>query len=75
VPFVGLTEASESLPARFGVVGPKRANAGSESPDRDKEPNWLPAPVATFCLYIRTYCREEAILDGSWQPPKFEKWK
>ena len=46
---VGSTEASASLLARAGVVRPTRANAGNESPDRDKESNWLPAPVATFC--------------------------
>jgi hypothetical protein len=51
------------------------ANAGNESGDRNKESNWPPAPVATFSLYIRACWREEAILDGSWQPPKFEKWK
>jgi hypothetical protein len=48
---------------------------GKESPGKNKESKWLPAPVGTFSMYIRAYWREKAVLDGSWQPPKFEKWK
>lgn len=47
--------------------------AGKDNPGRDKEANWLPAPGGTFSLYIRAYWGEQAILDGSWQPPKVEK--
>ena len=43
--------------------------AGNKSPGADKESNWLPAPVGTFSLYIRSYWGKQAILDGSWQPP------
>jgi hypothetical protein len=38
-------------------------------PGKDKESNWLPAPSGTFSLYIRAYCAETAIIDGTWQPP------
>jgi hypothetical protein len=44
--------------------------AGAKSPGPDKEANWLPAPEGAFSLYIRSYGGKEAILDGSWQPPK-----
>ena len=47
--------------------------AGKTSPGKDKESNWLPAPAGTFSLYIRAYWAEQAILDGSWQPPRIEK--
>jgi hypothetical protein len=47
--------------------------AGVKSPGADKEANWLPAPDGHFSLYIRAYWGKEAILDGSWQPPKIEK--
>ena len=47
--------------------------AGAKSPGGDKENNWLPAPVGTFSLYLRAYWPEQAILDGTWQPPKIEK--
>jgi len=49
--------------------------AGAKSPGGDKENNWLPAPVGTFSLYLRAYWPEQAILDGTWQPPKIEKMK
>ncbi|HMQ92852.1 MAG TPA: DUF1254 domain-containing protein [Amaricoccus sp.] len=46
--------------------------AGATSPGADKESNWLPAPDGPFSLYIRAYWGKEAILDGTWQPPKIE---
>ncbi|WP_380874796.1 hypothetical protein ACFB49_01390 [Sphingomonas sp. DBB INV C78] len=45
-------------------------HAGAKSPGADKESNWLPAPDGHFSLYIRAYWGKQAILDGSWQPPK-----
>ena len=47
--------------------------AGHSQPDGDKLSNWLPAPQGTFSLYIRAYWGEQAILDGSWQPPVIKK--
>jgi hypothetical protein len=49
--------------------------AGTVSPGEDKESNWVPAPQGTFSLYIRAYWGKEAILDGSWIPPKIERVK
>jgi hypothetical protein len=46
--------------------------AGAESPGKEKESNWLPAPDGDFSLYIRAYWGKQAILDGSWTPPKIE---
>jgi hypothetical protein len=46
--------------------------AGSVSPGADKESNWLPAPDGAFSLYVRAYWGKEAILDGTWQPPKID---
>ena len=43
-----------------------------ESPGKDKESNWLPAPAGDFVLMMRLYWpKEEApsILDGSWKVP------
>ena len=48
-------------------------HAGARSPGKDKESNWLPAPNGYFSLYIRAYWGKQAILDGSWQPPKIVK--
>jgi hypothetical protein len=49
--------------------------AGIQSPGEDKKTNWLPAPEATFSLYIRAYWGKEAIFDGSSKPPVIEKVK
>jgi hypothetical protein len=49
--------------------------AGSRSPGKDKESNWLPAPAGPFSLYIRAYWGKQAILDNSWQPPQIRKVK
>jgi hypothetical protein len=47
--------------------------AGGQSPGASHQANWLPAPSGNFSLYIRAYWGEQAILDGSWQPPKVER--
>jgi hypothetical protein len=49
--------------------------AGAKPPAKGKESNWLPAPNGTFSLYIRAYWADQAILDGSWMPPKVENLK
>lgn len=45
---------------------------GAASPQGKPESNWLPAPHGDFSLYLRAYWGKDAILDGSWQPPKIE---
>jgi hypothetical protein len=40
-----------------------------ESPGKDKEANWLPAPAGKFILMMRLYWPEESMLDGSWKIP------
>jgi len=47
-----------------------------ESPGKDKEANWLPAPKGDFIPMLRMYWPKEkapSILDGSWTPPKVQK--
>ncbi|MGA2404798.1 MAG: DUF1254 domain-containing protein [Syntrophobacteraceae bacterium] len=60
---------------KYNADGSLTLYAGAKSPGRDKESNWLPAPRATFSLYIRCYWAEQAVLDGKWQPPQVEKVK
>lgn len=43
-----------------------------DSPGKEKESNWLPAPSGKFILMLRLYWPQEtqpSILDGSWEPP------
>jgi len=44
----------------------------NESPGKDKESNWLPAPKGPFILMLRMYGPKQmapSLLDGSWNPP------
>ena len=44
----------------------------NESPGKDKEQNWLPAPKDEFILMLRLYWPKEkapSVLDGSWKIP------
>jgi hypothetical protein len=41
----------------------------NESPGKDKEPNWLPAPKGPFAVYMRLYWPKEDALDGKWTAP------
>ncbi len=44
-----------------------------ESPGKDKEANWLPAPSGKFILMMRLYWPKDkapSILDGSWKVPR-----
>ena len=41
----------------------------NESPGKDKESNWLPAPKGPFAMYMRLYWPAQAALDGKWKQP------
>lgn len=44
-----------------------------ESPGKDQESNWLPAPAGDFNLTMRLYAPKAEILDGRWAPPVVKK--
>jgi hypothetical protein len=41
----------------------------NESPGKDKEANWLPAPKGPFLMFMRLYWPKPAALDGTWRQP------
>ena len=45
----------------------------NDSPGKDKEANWLPAPKASFNLTMRLYSPQSDALTGKWNPPPVKK--
>lgn len=41
----------------------------ADSPGKDKEANWLPAPKAPFMLAMRYYLPKPDLIDGAWKSP------
>jgi len=46
-----------------------------DSPGKDLEPNWLPAPDGPFYVVMRLYGPEAKALDGIWTPPPLVRGK
>jgi len=44
-----------------------------DTPGKDRETNWLPAPEGPFYLVMRLYGPEAEALEGKWIPPKVRK--
>jgi len=47
----------------------------NESPGKDKESNWLPAPKGLFIMYMRLYWPEDQALEGKWTAPPLKRGK
>jgi hypothetical protein len=45
----------------------------NESPGKDEEPNWLPAPEGPFFAGMRLYWPKREALDGQWKAPPAER--
>jgi hypothetical protein len=45
----------------------------NESPGKDKEANWLPAPKGRFTMYMRLYWPKLEALEGKWTAPSVNK--
>ena len=60
---------SSWMPLKYNADGSLDLYFQHASPGRDKENNWLPAPVEGFNLTMRLYAPETAALVGQWNPP------
>jgi hypothetical protein len=60
---------SSWMPFRFNADGSLDLYFQNESPGKDKEANWLPAPKGAFNLTMRVYSPKADALTGKWNPP------
>jgi hypothetical protein len=61
---------------KFNADGSLTLYLQDESPGKDKEANWLPAPKGEFIPMLRMYWPKDespSILNGSWKPPAVQK--
>lgn len=61
-----------SLPETMSLVV-KPLLVLNETPDKDKESDWLPAPECDFWVVLRTYLPGEEIINQTWEMPGLEK--
>ena len=45
----------------------------NESPGKEQEANWLPAPKGPFAMVMRLYWPEQEAVDGKWTAPPLKK--
>jgi hypothetical protein len=64
---------SSWMPFVYNADGSLDIYFQADSPGKDKEANWLPAPKAPFNLTMRLYSPEEDALTGKWNPPPIKK--
>jgi len=64
---------SSWMPFKYNSDGSLDLYFQNESPGKDKEANWLPAPKGPFNLTMRLYSPEGAALTGKWNPPPIKK--
>ncbi len=61
------------MPFKFNTDGSLDVYFQNESPGKDKEANWLPAPKGAFNLTMRLYGPKSEALTGKWNPPPVTK--
>src|SRR3954466_527923 len=60
---------SSWMPFKYNADGSLDLYFQNESPGKDKETNWLPAPKGSFNLTMRLYSPASDALTGKWNPP------
>jgi hypothetical protein len=64
---------SSWMPFKYDPDGSVTIYVQNESPGKDKEANWLPAPKGVFNLTMRLYAPKSDALTGKWNPPPVTK--
>jgi hypothetical protein len=64
---------SSWMPFKYNHDGSLDLYFQNESPGKNEEANWLPAPKGPFTLTMRLYAPKSDILTGKWNPPPVTK--
>jgi hypothetical protein len=64
---------SSWMPFSFNADGSLDIYFQNDSPGKDKEANWLPAPKGPFNLTMRLYAPKSDVLTGRWDLPPVRK--
>jgi hypothetical protein len=64
---------SSYMPFKTNADGSLDLYFQNESPGKDKEANWLPAPKGAFNLCMRLYGPKSEALTGAWDPPPVKR--
>jgi hypothetical protein len=58
---------------KYAANGSLTLYLGANSPGKENESNWIPAPAGHFSLILRLYWPEASVLSGAWLPPEVKK--
>jgi hypothetical protein len=58
---------------KYAADGSLTLYLGAQSPDKENEPNWIPAPAGHFSLILRLYWPAASAVSGTWLPPEVMK--
>jgi hypothetical protein len=61
------------MPLKYNKDGSLDVYVQKDSPGKDKESNWLPAPAGELTITMRVYWPKPAMLKGSWTPPPVKR--